>query len=96
MKFTKEQQDFIKNASQHVYVLTGGRGHSKTKELIENLQQELDQYKNNWKELKRLIKEKEQHYLNDECPKEIKYEFLRISNEYTKILDKMKELEEVK
>ena len=59
-------------------------------------EKELDQYKNNWEELKRLIKEKEQHYLNDECPKEIKYEFLRISNEYTKILNKMKELEEEK
>ena len=59
-------------------------------------EKELDQYKNNWEELKRLIKEKEQHYLNDECPKEIKHEFLRISNEYTKILNKMKELEEIK
>ena len=59
-------------------------------------EKELDQYKNNWEELKRLIKEKEQHYLNDECPKEIKHEFLRISNEYTKILNKMKELEENK
>ncbi len=58
--------------------------------------EELDQYKNNWEEIKRLIKEKEQHYLNDDCPKEIKHEFLRISNEYTKILNKMKELEEGK
>ena len=62
--------------------------------IIYTLQQELDQYKNNWEELKKWLKTKEQHYLNDECPKEIKYEFLRISNEYTKILNKMKELEE--
>ncbi len=95
MKFTKEQQDFIKNASQHVYVLTGGRGHSKTKELIENLQQELDQYKNNWEELKEYIKK----FPGISYASSEKVDGERLSGKLipaTKVLNKMKELEENK
>lgn len=55
---------------------------------------EIEKLTNNWNELKEYIKEKEQHYLIDDCQKEVKYEFLRISNEYTKILDKMKVIKE--
>lgn len=40
MNFTKEQIDFIKHCVEHFEVLTGGRGHSKTKQIIEELQQE--------------------------------------------------------
>ena len=46
MKFTKEQQDYLKHCGEHFEVLTGGRGHSKTKEVIEDLQKELERYKN--------------------------------------------------
>lgn len=40
MDFTKEQIDFVKHCGEHFEVLTGGRGHSKTKQIIEELQQE--------------------------------------------------------
>lgn len=40
MNFTKEQIDFIKHCEEHFEVLTGGRWHSKTKQIIEELQQE--------------------------------------------------------
>ena len=40
MNFTKEQIDFVKHCGEHFEVLTGGRGHSKTKQIIEELQQE--------------------------------------------------------
>ena len=53
MKFTKEQQDFLKHCGEHFEVLTGGRGHSKTKEVIEDLQQELERYKNIIDEIER-------------------------------------------
>lgn len=37
MKFTQEQIDFVKHCGEHFEVLTGGRGHSKTKQIIEQL-----------------------------------------------------------
>ncbi|MBQ7798730.1 MAG: hypothetical protein IJ371_06375 [Clostridia bacterium] len=40
MNFTKEQIDFVKHCGEHFEVLTGGRGHSKTNQIIERLQQE--------------------------------------------------------
>ena len=45
IKFTKEQIDYIKHCGEHFEVLTGGRGHSKTKQIIEQLQQENQQLK---------------------------------------------------
>lgn len=84
MKFTKEQQNFIKNCGEHFEVLTGGRGHSKTKEVIEDLQQELEQHKNNWEELKRWVKKVVEIYNNVDV------------KTLLMVLDKMKELEENK
>lgn len=40
MNFTKEQIDYIKKAVDHVDFLTGGSRNSKTKQIIEELQQE--------------------------------------------------------
>ena len=52
---------------------------------IDNLQQELDQYKNNWEELKKWVKENSWYYnTSDGCQWVDQF----------KILDKMKELEE--
>ena len=51
MKFTKEQQDFIKNACEHIEVLTGGR--SKTKEMIEDMQREIERLNNIINELEK-------------------------------------------
>ena len=52
MKYTKEQQDYIKHCVEHFEVLTGGRGHSKTKELIEDMQKEITRLNNIIDELK--------------------------------------------
>ena len=46
MKFTKKQQNFIKQCGEHFEVLTGGRGHSKTKEVIEDMQKEIERLNN--------------------------------------------------
>ena len=43
-------------------------------------------------ELEKWIKEKINYYSTYDCQKEVKYEFLRISTEYTKVLDKIQEL----
>ena len=51
IKFTKEQIDYIKHCGEHFEVLTGGRGHSKTKQIIEQLQQENKQLKEDLKTL---------------------------------------------
>lgn len=62
-----------------------------TDELIDeifDLQQELDQYKNNWEELKKWLKEDKELAENN-------FEMGRCFNMFD-ILDKMKELEEVK
>lgn len=59
MKFTKKQQDFIKQCGEHFEVLTGGRGHSKTKEVIEDMQKEIVRLKSNEKTLADLL-DKEQ------------------------------------
>ena len=40
--FTKEQIDFVKHCGEHFEVLTGGRGHSKTKEMIQQLQNQVE------------------------------------------------------
>lgn len=40
MNFTKEQIDYIKKAVDHVDFLTGGSRNNKTKQIIEELQQE--------------------------------------------------------
>ena len=42
VNFTKEQIDFVKHCGEHFEVLTGGRCHSKTKQIIEELQQRID------------------------------------------------------
>ena len=98
MRFTKEQQDFIKNANQHTYLLTGGRGHSKTKELIESLQQELDQYKNILEDIDKYIHSFKIEYIGEKTML-ILNDILLIKNGLGKDvvrLNKMKELEEDK
>ena len=62
------------------------------KKYKQKKQQELERYKNIIDELEKYLKEKEQHFLIDDCQKEIIYEYKRISAEYTKALDKLKEL----
>ena len=55
MNFTKEQIDFVKHCGEHFEVLTGGRGHSKTKQIIEQLQQENARLKDKLNEIKKVI-----------------------------------------
>ena len=45
MKFTQEQIDFVKHCGEHFEVLIGGRGHSKTKQIIEQLSLENQELK---------------------------------------------------
>ena len=52
IKFTKEQIDYAKHCLEHFEVLTGGRGHSKTKQIIEQLQQENQQLKEDYQVLR--------------------------------------------
>ena len=55
MNFTKEQIDFVKHCEEHFEVLTGGRWHSKTKQIIEELQQENARLKDKLTEIKKVI-----------------------------------------
>lgn len=61
MNFTKEQIDFVKHCGEHFEVLTGGRGHSKTKQIIEELQREnarLKEFKKEHEIMKKILIEK--------------------------------------
>lgn len=55
MNFTKEQIDYIKKAVDHVDFLTGGSRNSKTKQIIEELQQENKQLKEKLSKIETLI-----------------------------------------
>lgn len=86
MKFTKEQQDFIKQCGEHFEILTGGRKHSKTKQVIEDMQQEIDRLNNIINELEKYIEKG----INN-CKM-----FPTAEMAYQLILDKLKELKENK
>ena len=60
MKFTNEQIDYVKHCGEHFELLMGGRGHSKTKQIIEQLQQENQQLKERTQYLERSIARKEE------------------------------------
>ena len=60
--------------------------------ILKEQQQELERYKNIIDELEKWLEEQRKYYKNYDCQKEIKYEFLRISTEYMKILNKLEEL----
>lgn len=57
-----------------------------------NLQQELDQYKNNWEELKKWIKEETERLMKIEQTNNVIF----LIGAYDEVLNKMKELEEGK
>ena len=87
MKFTKKQQDYLKHCGEHFEVLIGGRGHSKTKEIIEDMQNEIDRLNNIINELEKYWKEQQEHYRY--------YKDNRYRTFLSKNLDKLKELKEV-
>ena len=61
MNFTKEQIDYIKKAVDHVDFLTGGSKNSKTKQIIEELEQEnarLKEFKKEHEIMKKILIEK--------------------------------------
>ena len=62
IKFTKEQIDYAKHCLEHFEVLTGGRGHSKTKQIIEQLQQENQQLKSVLNEVREVLNYCIKHY----------------------------------
>lgn len=63
----KKQIDFIKHCGEHFEVLTGGRGHSKTKEIIEKLEQENQQLKDKINKAIEYI-EKDYEFANYDIP----------------------------
>ena len=65
IKFTKEQIDYAKHCLEHFEVLTGGRGHSKTKQIIEQLQQENQQLKSVLNEVRRYMNTLCDEYADD-------------------------------
>ena len=74
MKFTKEQQDYIKNCLEHYEFLTGGREKSKTKEIIEDMQQEIERLNNIIKEFDEwLLGEKMMFYKGSDGETLIRY-----------------------
>lgn len=68
------------------------RNHKILLNYIANLQKENEKLNKIIDGLEKWLEEKEHYYSTTDCQKEIKYEFLRISNEYTKTLDKLAEL----
>lgn len=57
MKFSKAQQDYLKHCGEHFELLTGGRQHSKTKQVIEDMQQEIERLNNIIDELEKWLQE---------------------------------------
>lgn len=53
----------------------------------------IKQLQTNWNILREWLEEQIKHYSTTDCQKEVKYEFLRIADKFTKVLDKMNELE---
>jgi hypothetical protein len=67
VNFTKEQIDFVKHCGEHFEVLTGSRGHSKTKQIIEQLQQENARLKDKLNKINDLLNEPIFEYDNIPC-----------------------------
>ena len=81
----KEKQDYLKHCCEHYELLTGGRRHSKTKEVIEDMQKEIEKLKNIIDELEYFIKT---YSIPEFTPNEPHRDFM----ETKIILDKLKEL----
>ena len=94
MKFTKEQQDYLKHCGEHFEVLTGGRGHSKTKEVIEDMQQEIERLNNIMNELEKDI-DNQITFCTNEANGTTNDKYCRIALNYLKHLkDKLQELKD--
>lgn len=94
MKFTKEQQDYLKHCGEHFEVLIGGRGHSKTKEVIEDMQKEIERLNNIIDELEKYLNEELENYtieIKNKNKGKLGYT-LPIKGEIKNILDKLIEL----
>ena len=55
VNFIKEQIDYVKKALDHIDFLTGSSRNSKTKQIIEELQQENARLKDKLNEIKKVI-----------------------------------------
>lgn len=66
MNLNKKQIEFIKNASDHVDMLCGGRGYGKTHQLIKEMEDKINKLQ---KENKKLKKQKEDvvEYIKSNC-----------------------------
>ena len=94
MKFTKEQKDYLKHCGEHFEVLIGGRGHSKTKEVIEDMQKEIERLNNIIDELEKYLNEELENYtieIKNKNKGKLGYT-LPIKGEIKNILDKLIEL----
>ena len=84
VNFTKEQIDYIKKAVDHVDFLTGGSRNSKTKQIIEELQQEDARLKDKIKDLEEWLEAMASMY-------EDEYKDVDASEHYKCMLYKLKE-----
>ena len=86
---SEEEIEYIKHCLEHFECLTGGTGHSKTKQIIEQLQQEKQQLEERINNAIEYMK----HYIKvEECNQPVKIEF----GEVIKILDKAGDINEKK
>lgn len=82
MNFTKEQIDYVKKALDHIDFLTGSSRNSKTKQIIEELQQENARLKDKLNKINDLLNEPIFEYDNIPC---------NIENEIIQLKDILKE-----
>jgi hypothetical protein len=72
VKFTNEQIDCVKHCVEHFELLIGGRRHSKTIQIIEQLQTENQQLKSTLEEIR--------EYIRDCCNMDVKIVNLHFDN----------------
>lgn len=62
MNFTDKQIEYIKNASDHVEMLCGGRGQGKTHQLINEMQDKINDLQSKIDKVIEFIKESNTYY----------------------------------
>ena len=82
VNFTKEQIDYVKKALDHIDFLTGSSRNSKTKQIIEELQQENARLKDKLNKINDLLNDPIFEYDNIPC---------NIENEIIQLKDILKE-----
>lgn len=85
MKISREQIEFMKNASDHVDRLCGGRGYGKTHQLIKEMEDKINKLQSNWNSLR--------EWLEKQISNDLDGIFSYSGRQCKETLDKMNELE---